>query len=71
MGYYYVEDTGDVMAKFMIYGLIVFAIVMAIYYMMLISLAIGALVGGGNAIYNYGVAFVRNVKPDRALRSSP
>lgn len=40
-------------------------IFIAVSIMVLLSFTIGALFGGGYAVYNYGVAFKKNVKPER------
>jgi hypothetical protein len=41
-------------------------IVFIIVPLVMISMGVGALFGGGNSIYNYGVAFRRNVRLERA-----
>lgn len=40
-------------------------IVFIIIPILVISMSIGALYGGGHAAYNYAVAFKKNVKPER------
>ncbi len=57
----YRNDSGG--GALIIYLAIIIVVVIIIYYAILLSLAIGALMGGGYAIYNYGRAFANNVKP--------
>ncbi len=53
-------------ALYLIYLLIVYVIIPGLAIALGISISIGALAGGGHAIYNYCVAFAKNVKKERA-----
>ena len=47
---------------------VIIAIILILYVIIpIISVAAGCgiLIGGGNAIYNYSLAFIKNVKPER------
>jgi hypothetical protein len=64
------EDPGASLAGLLLYVFLVLAIVFIIVYIivhiLLIAMGIGALWGGGNAVFNYATAFRNNVKLERA-----
>jgi len=41
----------------------------AIIVLISLGIVLGAVLGAGKALYNYGLAFANNVKPDRRLSS--
>lgn len=51
--------------SFGFYLLLLIVIAIAVTLMLLLSFTIGALFGGGYAVYNYGAAFKKNVRPER------
>lgn len=50
---------------YLIYLLIVYVILPGLAIALGVSISAGALIGGGHAIYNYCVAFARNVKREK------
>ena len=63
------DEAGELIGTLFV-GLLVLVGIVAIFVfiivpILLISMGIGALFGGGNAVYNYGKAFRKNVKPER------
>ncbi len=59
-------DDNDGGALIFYLGILIVALVI-LYYSILFTLALGALFGGGTAIFNYGTALVHNVKPRPAI----
>lgn len=57
------EAIGAIVAFLAIVAAVIAVIVFIILPIILISMGIGALCGGGYSIYNYAVAFGNNVKP--------
>lgn len=63
------SDDGEVLGTIFVFLLIVAAVVALIVFVIIpiiiVSMGIGALCGGGYSIYNYAVAFGKNVKPEK------
>lgn len=56
---------GSIIIGLLIIVAVILIIVFVIIPLFLFSMGIGALWGGGKAIYNYAIAFMENVKPVR------
>ena len=59
------ELLGYLVAGLLILAIIILIIVYIILPLLAASMGIGALYGGGHAVYNYAKAFKKNIKPER------
>jgi hypothetical protein len=59
------DDGWEVILGLLGIAAIIAIIVFVIVPILIISMGIGALIGGGQSAYNYAVAFGKNVKPER------
>ncbi len=59
------EIAGSILAFLGIVALVIAAIVFVIIPIIIVSMGTGAIYGGGLSVYNYAVAFDKNVKPEK------
>jgi hypothetical protein len=59
------DDFGGIIGALFVGILILAAIIFIVVPILIICMGTGALFGGGYSIYNYGTAFIENVKPER------
>jgi len=59
------EVAGAIMGFLLVAAAVIAVIVFVIIPLFVGAMSIGAVYGSGNAVYNYGLAFRKNVKPER------
>jgi len=59
------DDTfGGIIVSLFFIGIVLYIVFLFITYVLIPTMGIGILIGGGKAIHNYLISFKKNVKPE-------
>ncbi len=59
------DDTlGGIIVSLFLIGIVLYIVLLFITYVLMPTMGIGILIGGGKAIHNYSISFKNNVKPE-------
>ncbi len=62
------NDLGEVLGAVIVVVIVVVLVLAAIYLAIIVAsimISVAAIFGGGVSLYNYGLAFKNNIKPER------